>query len=112
MYRADASDVLNCNNAAVSAFRQVHWNKRIEADVSAVLGVGLRHTLVYKTLREGPVWYLCSHRCCYCCAHNAATSVATAVKTTVYATLLLLCAATATTTTVTSSLLNKTGMCN
>jgi len=55
MHSADASDVLNSNNAAVSAFRHVHWNKRLEADVRVCV-VGLRHTLVYKTLREGPVW--------------------------------------------------------
>jgi len=92
MHCADASAVLNSNNAAVSEFLHVAWNKGFECDKSVCVGWGLDIRFCIKTLGVGPVWNLCSQRsclsCCYCCALNTATAVTTAVKPTVYATLL------------------------
>ena len=48
MHNADTSDVLNSNNAAVSAFLHVPWNKGLEADMSACVGWGLDLRLCIK----------------------------------------------------------------
>jgi len=74
MHSADTSDVLNSNNAAVSAFRHVHWNKRLEADVSACVGWVLDICLCIKRYVRGLY----------------GTCVFTAAATAVHSTLLLL----------------------
>jgi len=48
VHSADVSNVLKSNNAAVSAFRHVQWNKGLEADMSLRGGRGLDIRLCIK----------------------------------------------------------------